>query len=153
MLKLHHFSRRKSVPQDQKYVDTPILHPYVIVEHLFPKPWALICCYNGLHSSGKTFKQILELACRDLLPFRHKSISVVGHWPTARQTLLPEGVGKGLRSGFFCFFAEASSSTPNFFFFLEGWGAFSLWSWLCSQRHCHVDTRRGLPKMFELDFH
>lgn len=36
---------------------------------------ALICCYNGLHSSGKTFHKVLEPGCRDLIPFSLRSIT------------------------------------------------------------------------------
>lgn len=30
----------------QKYVGTQTFQPYVIVEDMIPKPWALICCYK-----------------------------------------------------------------------------------------------------------
>lgn len=33
---------------------------YVIVEHVFPKPSALICNYNSLHSSGFSFHEMLH---------------------------------------------------------------------------------------------
>ena len=56
----------------QKYQHLNI--QYVIVEHLIPKPWAIICCYNSLHSSG--FR--LSNRCWNLL--NHKSLSEVQHW-------------------------------------------------------------------------
>ena len=46
----------------------------------------LICSWNVFHFSEKTFQNILEPRCRDLLPLSHKSISEVQHW-------LPEGFG------------------------------------------------------------
>lgn len=36
----------------QKYVDTWISHPFVLVKHLNQRYWALICWYNSLHPSG-----------------------------------------------------------------------------------------------------
>lgn len=54
-----------------------------LVEHLISKAWrkALIHpfrCYNSFHSSGKDFYTMLEHGgCRDLLPFRHESITEV----------------------------------------------------------------------------
>ncbi len=39
-------------PYGQKYEDAWTLHLYVTAEHVIPKPWALICCSNSLHSSG-----------------------------------------------------------------------------------------------------
>lgn len=73
---------KQSMPctlHDQKNVDTWILHPYVIAERLVPKRWALICCYNSLHYSGKTLYKILQPGYRDLLSFSHKRISEVRH--------------------------------------------------------------------------
>ena len=33
-----------------KVVDSPTLHPYVIVEHLIPIPWPLISCHDSFHT-------------------------------------------------------------------------------------------------------
>lgn len=30
----------------QMYVDMWTIHPYVVVKHVIPEPWALICCYK-----------------------------------------------------------------------------------------------------------
>lgn len=49
---------------------------YVIVEHVTPKPHAVMCCHNSLHSSGFG----LSTGCRDYLPFSHKSINEVSGW-------------------------------------------------------------------------
>lgn len=57
----------------QKYMDAQPLHPYVTVEHLFPKPWALICCCNSL----LVFHQTLEPGCWDLLPFSRKALPFI----------------------------------------------------------------------------
>lgn len=32
----------------------------MIVEYLSPKPWALICCFNSFHPSGKVLHNIIE---------------------------------------------------------------------------------------------
>lgn len=44
------------------------------------KPCVLICCFDSLHSSGKTVQQISKSGCRDFLPLSHKSISKDRHW-------------------------------------------------------------------------
>ncbi len=44
----------------QKYVDIRTSHPYATVEHLIPKPLALICCYNSLQSSGFRLSTYLQ---------------------------------------------------------------------------------------------
>lgn len=52
-----------------------ILHPYVIAEHLAPKPLVLRCCYNNLHSSGNAFQKIFFLPVTDSrLPIYPKGV-------------------------------------------------------------------------------
>lgn len=41
----------------QTYVDTRISQLY---EHVTPKPWTLLCCYNSLHCYEKTLHQVLQ---------------------------------------------------------------------------------------------
>lgn len=72
---------------NQTYVNTGILHPYIIcniiliniAKHLISKPCVLICYYYSLQTSLKTFHLILEPGCRHLLPFCHKSMSEIRH--------------------------------------------------------------------------
>jgi hypothetical protein len=72
------------------YTTWPEVCGHLLVEHLIPTSWTLICCwshlccYNSFPSSG----------CGDLLPFSHKSISEVGHWCFA--------IRAGLQSTFQC---------------------------------------------------
>ncbi len=63
----------------KKCLDCGTLYLYVIVEHLFLKPSALICCSNNVHSSGTAFCKILEPGCGHFAP-RYKSIIEFGWW-------------------------------------------------------------------------
>lgn len=61
----------------QKYADTDICPPYVFAERVILTSQALICSYNSLQSLGERISTRCWAACRDLLPFSHKSISEV----------------------------------------------------------------------------
>ncbi len=110
----------------------------VTVEHLIPKPWALICCCTSLHSSGQALHKTLDPRCRDLLSFSHKSISEVGALMSDSKGWLTVGAGNssqrcwmGLRSGLCA--GQSSSSTPVRKSFLMAWG-----SW---HNCCHKERR------------
>lgn len=72
----------------RKYADTHKVCGLLIVKHLIPKPWALMCCCNSFDSSGKP----LDLAAEKSALHGAKTASVrsntdVGQSQTAFQLL------------------------------------------------------------------
>lgn len=57
--------------------ETPTHYSCAIDEHLIPKPWTLIRCYNRLPSSFNASHKILDTGCRGLLLFSHKNLILV----------------------------------------------------------------------------
>lgn len=86
--------------------ETPTHYSCAIDEHLIPKPWTLIRCYNRLPSSFNASHKILDTGCRALLLFGHKNLilvhpkSVGSCWcqgsVQARQVLLHHVVHDGI---------------------------------------------------------
>ncbi len=47
----------------------------LFVLYLFPEAWALICCHNSSHSSGKAYWDFFLPGCKDFPPFSHMNMS------------------------------------------------------------------------------
>lgn len=103
------------------------------------KPWTLICCYNCLHSSGKTFHKTVKPCCRDLLPLRDKNISEA-HWCwTIRPDKFIPSAGRRWSQGSVRASEVLSHQTEENHFFMD--------LALCTG-HCYVETGNGPHKLW-----